>query len=73
MSTSIDTQIGLPSGRSISKWIKDAQEVEVRLTNSDSLTGKLRWQDQDCLGMLGTGDQEILIWKHAIAYIRPQR
>lgn len=72
MSSTIDVQIGLPSGRNISNWIKAGQPVEVKMLTNEVLEGKLRWQDSDCLGLIDATDNMILIWRHAIAYIRPK-
>ncbi len=73
MPTSIDVQIGLPSGRSLSNWIKEGQHLEVKLLTNDILEGKLRWQDADCICLLDAAENSTIIWRHAIAYIRPVR
>jgi host factor-I protein len=70
--TPIDVEIGLPSIRNLSNWIKDAKAVEVKLLTNDLLEGRLRWQDTNCVCLLDSQDETILIWRHAIAYIRPK-
>lgn len=72
MPSTIDVQIGLPSGRSLSIWIKSGQLVNVKMLTNEVLEGRLRWQDSDCLGLIDGADQTILIWRQAIAYIRPK-
>ena len=62
-------QTGLPSVRRIQGFIKDKTEIEVKLLTNDVLTGKVAWQDSDCLCLKSTG-QETLIWRGAIAYIK---
>lgn len=62
-------QTGLPSVRQIQGFIKDKTEIEVKLLTNDVLSGKLSWQDPDCLCLRAAG-QETLIWRGAIAYIK---
>ncbi|MBE9129372.1 MULTISPECIES: Hfq-related RNA-binding protein [unclassified Coleofasciculus] len=65
-------QTGTPSVRQIQGFIKEATEVELKLITNDLLIGRIRWQDQDCLCFLDEADQPIIIWHHAIAYIKPK-
>lgn len=62
-------QTGLPSVRQMQGFIKDKRDIEVKLLTNDVLTGRLAWQDPDCLCLKTTG-QEILIWRAAIAYVK---
>jgi len=62
-------QTGLPSVRQMQGFIKDKRDIEVKLLTNDVLTGRLAWQDSDCLCLKTTG-QEILIWRAAIAYVK---
>lgn len=71
MSNEFDT--ALPSIRQVQTLIKEAIVVELKLLTGDTLTGKVSWQDQNCLSLLGENKQPTIIWRHAIAYIRPQR
>lgn len=61
----------LPSVRQLQGFIKDGQELELKLLNGDILTGKLRWLDPNCLCLLTADEQPITIWCHAIAYLKP--
>lgn len=64
-------QTGLPSVRQIQGLIKDATTVEIKLMTNELLSGILRWQDQDCIGLLSEDDQSIMIWRNALVYIKP--
>jgi host factor-I protein len=72
MSTPIDVEISLPSIRNISNFVRDGRRVEVKLLTGDLLEGKLRWQDTNCICLVGADEQPILIWRHAIAYLKPK-
>lgn len=64
-------QTGLPSIRQTQGFIKEGTEVELKLLTGDLLTGKLRWQDKNCLCLMGEDEQLILVWFHAVAYLKP--
>lgn len=64
-------ETGLPSIRQVQGLIKEGNEVELKLTTSDVISGKLRWQDANCLCLITASQQTIIIWRHAIAYLRP--
>ncbi|HEY9607722.1 Hfq-related RNA-binding protein [Allocoleopsis sp.] len=63
---------GLPSVRQIQGLIKDGKEVEVKILTQDSLIGQLLWQDSDCICLATQEGIRTIIWRHAIAYIKPQ-
>ncbi|HAG79779.1 MAG TPA: RNA-binding protein hfq [Cyanobacteria bacterium UBA11162] len=63
---------GLPSIRQLQGFIKEARQVEVKLMTNEVFTGTVRWQDQDCVCLLNENDQPIIIWRHALVYIKPQ-
>lgn len=65
-------QTGLPSVRQIQGFIKQATLVQMRLLTNELLTGRVRWQDQHCICLLDDTDSPIVIWRHAIAYIKPE-
>ncbi|MEQ9554100.1 MAG: RNA-binding protein hfq [Coleofasciculus sp. G3-WIS-01] len=62
----------LPSVRQVQSLIRDAQEVELKLMTNEIFMGRLRWQDQSCICLLDEQEQPIIIWQHAIAYIKPK-
>lgn len=63
--------ITIPSTRALQRLIADSHQVQVKLTTGDSFVGTLSWQDPECLCIL-ENDQKILLWRSAVAFIRPQ-
>ena len=70
MTTELPT--GLPSVRHIQTLIRETREVEVKLSTGDLLTGKIRWQDPDCVCLFDHYEQPTIIWKQAIVYMKPR-
>lgn len=70
MLTEFDTS--LPSVRQVQNLIKDTGVVEIKLLTGDILTGKVLWQDIQCLMLVDNSGQKVTIWKHAIAYLKQQ-
>jgi host factor-I protein len=67
-----ELETGLPSVRQIQSLIKQGQEVEIKLLTQDLLIGQLRWQDPNCVCLIAQDGLPMIIWRHAIAYIKPQ-
>ncbi|HBB31451.1 MAG TPA: RNA-binding protein hfq [Cyanobacteria bacterium UBA8803] len=65
-------QTGTPSTRQIQGFIKESTEVEIKLITNELLVGRVRWQDPDCICLLTQDDQSMIIWRHALVYIKPQ-
>lgn len=63
---------GLPSVRQIQGFIKDQQEVELKLLTDDLLVGHILWQDPNCLYLVDQYDQPTLVWRQAMVYIKPK-
>jgi host factor-I protein len=70
MALELDT--GLPSTRQIQTIIREEKEVELKLTTGDLLIGKVRWQDNNCICLLDPQDQPTIVWRQAIAFIKPK-
>jgi host factor-I protein len=70
MSSELET--GLPSTRLIQAVIRDKQEVEIKLLTDDLLVGKLLWQDPNYLCLVDHYDQQTLVFRPAIAFIKPK-
>lgn len=70
MATELET--GLPSVRQIQNLIKDEKEVELKLVTGDLLSGKIRWQDIHCLSLTDQYDQQTIVWRQAIVYLKPR-
>ena len=62
---------GLPSIRLIQSYIKDKEQVEIKVMTGDSLAGRIFWQDSSCLCLLDASETQIMISRSAIAYIKP--
>lgn len=60
----------LPSIRLLQKFVKDKQEVEIKLLTDDLIVGKVLWQDQNCFCILDHYEKQTLVWLQAIAFIK---
>lgn len=69
MKSEFDT--GLPSILQVQTLIKQAIIVELKLLTGDLLIGKIGWQDQNCLCIINENNQPTTVWRHAIAYLKP--
>lgn len=67
-----ELETGIPSVRQIQGLIKEQTQVELKLLTTDVLTGRIQWQDQQALCLITQDEQPIIIWRQAIAYIKPQ-
>ena len=70
MKSEFDT--ALPSIRQVQTLIKEASNVELKLLTGDLLTGKINWQDQNCLCLIDEKNQTFTVWRQAIAYLKPK-
>lgn len=69
MMTEFDT--GLPSIRQVQKYIKDKQKITLQLLTGETITGKILWQDTQCLCLSDESEKPLLVWRQALAYIKP--
>lgn len=67
-----DFDTALPSIVQVQTLIKQAIIVELKLLTGDLLTGKISWQDQNCLCIIDQSNNPITVWQHAIAYVKPK-
>ncbi|MEO0406778.1 MAG: RNA-binding protein hfq [Cyanobacteria bacterium P01_A01_bin.135] len=72
MTTTHEFDTGLPSVRQIQQFIRDGQEVELKLMTGDILAGTIRWQDVNCVCLIDAYDQPTLIRHQAIAFVKPR-
>ncbi|NJO77527.1 MAG: RNA-binding protein hfq [Cyanobacteria bacterium RM1_2_2] len=68
----IELETGLPSVRQVQTLIREGSEVELKLVTNDLLTGKIRWQDPDCICLVDHYDQSTIVWRQAIVYLKPK-
>jgi host factor-I protein len=66
-----ELDVNLPSIRQTQGLIKDKIEVEIKLLTNDIFTGRIVWQDTQCLFIMDANEQKVLIYRHAIAFIKP--
>lgn len=71
MKTTSIADIATPSVRLMQSYIREKQNLEVKLLTGDVLHGTLFWQDVDCICLQKDG-KNLTVWKQAIAYIQPQ-
>jgi host factor-I protein len=64
--------VGYPSIRQLQTFIKEKQELEIKLTTGDIFTGKIMWQDQNCVCLIDNNNKKILLWYQSIAYFKPK-
>ncbi|NJN31382.1 MAG: RNA-binding protein hfq [Synechococcales cyanobacterium RM1_1_8] len=60
-----------PSVRQMQGFIREKLAVDVKLLTGDTIQGAIFWQDQDCISVKTAG-ADMLVWKHAIAFIQPR-
>jgi host factor-I protein len=65
-----DFDTGLPSVRKIQDYVKDKQEVELKLLTDDLLVGRIIWQDAYCLCLVDQYEQPTLVWRQALVYLK---
>ncbi len=63
---------GYPSVRQVQTYTQNQQVIEIKLLTEDVLVGRILWQDPYCLCLLDQQEKQILVWRSAIAYVRPQ-
>ncbi|MFB2875948.1 Hfq-related RNA-binding protein [Floridanema aerugineum] len=68
MTSAFDTN--LPSVRQVQSIIKSQKRVELKLLSGEVLSGILRWQDQNCLAIIDDSNQQTLVWRQSIAYLK---
>ena len=66
--TEFDT--ALPGIRQVQNYIKDEQEVEIKLVTDDLIVGKIIWQDVNSLCLVDHYNQQTLIWRQALVYLK---
>ncbi|OKH52612.1 RNA-binding protein hfq [Calothrix sp. HK-06] len=69
MLTEFDTS--LPSVRQVQNLIKETSQVEIKLSTGDVISGKILWQDLQCMLIEDSSGQKITIWKQVLAYMKP--
>ncbi len=68
----IEFDTSLPSIRQVQNLIKQTTAVELKLLTGDIITGKILWQDPQCVMIAAENGEKTTIWKQAIAYLKPK-
>ncbi|HEY9295360.1 MAG TPA: RNA-binding protein hfq [Phormidium sp.] len=68
MTSAFDTN--LPSVRQVQSIIKAQKRVELKLLTGEVIGGTLRWQDQNCIAIIDENNQQSLVWRQSIAYLK---
>ncbi|MEM8829094.1 MAG: RNA-binding protein hfq [Cyanobacteria bacterium P01_G01_bin.19] len=68
----IEFDTSLPGIRQVQNYIKDKQEVELKLITDDLIVGKILWQDAHCLCVADHYNQQVLIWRQALVFLKPK-
>ena len=68
--TEFDTS--LPGIRQVQNYIKDKQEVELKLITDDLIVGKILWQDANSLCLVDHYNQQTLVWRQALVFLKPK-
>jgi host factor-I protein len=58
----------LPSTRKIHNFIREKAEITVKMVTGEQFTGRVQWLDEHCIA-LTTGEQNLILWIHAIAFL----
>ena len=69
---SIDMESGLPSIRIVQTLIKEEREVELKVVTDDLIVGKILWQDPSCLCLVDHYNQQTIITRHSIVFMKPK-
>ena len=67
-----EMEMGLPSVRQLQNLLREGKEVELKLVTGDLLSGKIRWQDIHCISLTDQYDQDTIVWRQAIVYLKPR-
>lgn len=62
---------GQPSIRRIQKIIQEKGAIQIKLISGDTFQGRVIWQDSDCICLRDESDQDVMIWKTSIVYLKP--
>lgn len=63
---------GLPSVRIVQNLIKDEREVELKVVTDDLIVGKILWQDPQCVCLVDHYNQQTIITRQSIVFMKPK-
>ena len=62
----------LPGVIQVQNYIKNKQEVELKLVTDDLVVGKITWQDADSICVVDHYNQQTIIWRQALVFLKPK-
>jgi len=62
----------LPGVIQVQNYIKNKQEVELKLVTDDLVVGKIMWQDADSVCVVDHYNQQTIIWRQALVFLKPK-
>ena len=62
----------LPGVIQVQNYIKNKQEVELKLVTDDLVVGKIIWQDADSVCVVDHYNQQTIIWRQALVFLKPK-
>ena len=62
----------LPGVVQVQTFIKNKQEVELKLVTDDLVVGKIIWQDTDSICVVDHYNQQTIIWRQALVFLKPK-
>lgn len=62
----------LPGVIQVQNYIKNKQEVELKLVTDDLVVGKIIWQDADSICIVDHYNQQTIIWRQALVFLKPK-
>lgn len=64
-----DLDLSIPSTRFFQKLIREQSTIRLKTRGGDIFSGKLRWQDQECLCLV-TAEGEVIFWRSSLTYVQ---
>ncbi|WOD38329.1 Hfq-related RNA-binding protein [Nodosilinea sp. E11] len=61
---------GFPSVRQVQTLIRDKSTVDVKLITGDLISGRVVWQDPQCICVETDDQSKHQIWKQAIGFLK---
>ncbi|MBE9158958.1 RNA-binding protein hfq [Nodosilinea sp. LEGE 06152] len=61
---------GFPSVRQVQNLIRDKTSIEVKLITGDVVSGRVLWQDPQCICVETEDQSKHQIWKQAIGFLK---
>jgi host factor-I protein len=67
-----ELDLNSPSTRLFQRLIRDQITVHLKTQAGEAFSGKLRWQDSDCLCLV-CDKGELIFWRTSLAYLKTEQ